>query len=60
MKMIIWICVGVAGLLIIVLFTVGVLKKMKKKKAPGPDGIRIELLKIMDEEGLEIIISLIN
>ena len=33
---------------------------MKKKKAPGPDGIRVELFKYMDDESLSIVLEEIN
>ena len=37
-----------------------VLKKMKKKKAPGPDEIPADLFKVMDDESLEIVLKMLN
>jgi len=35
-------------------------KKMTNKKAPGPDEVRVELFKTMDEESLALVLSTIN
>ena len=37
-----------------------VVKKMKKRKAPGPDGIAGDLFKIMDDGSLTIVLETIN
>uniref|UniRef100_A0A8D8M2B6 Craniofacial development protein 2 n=1 Tax=Cacopsylla melanoneura TaxID=428564 RepID=A0A8D8M2B6_9HEMI len=37
-----------------------VLKRSKTKKAPGPDDVPTELLKIMDDNGLEVLVDLFN
>ena len=34
-------------------------KKLKTNKAPGPDGTIIEYIKYLDDENLEIIMSLL-
>ena len=37
-----------------------VLNKMKNKKAPGPDGIRIEFFKYLNDENLRLVLKEIN
>lgn len=37
-----------------------VLKNSKNRKAPGPDDDPTELLKIMDDNGLEVLVDLFN
>ena len=37
-----------------------VIRKLKNNKSPGPDGIPTEFLKYLDEEGLEIVLDILN
>eukprot|EP00975_Prorocentrum_lima_P056552 11857666-Prorocentrum_lima.AAC.1 len=37
-----------------------VLKRFKNNKAPGPDGVRMELYKYMPEESLSNLLALLN
>ena len=36
------------------------LRKMRNNRSPGPDGILVELLKLMDDGGLELIGDILN
>ena len=37
-----------------------VLRKMKKKKTPGPDLVSMDMFKIMDDSSLEIVLKILN
>ena len=36
------------------------IRKIKNNRSPGPDGIPVELLKLLDDEGLNIIEDILN
>ena len=36
------------------------IRKMKNNTSPGPDGIPVEFLKLLDDDGLELIRNILN